>query len=128
VSEQSDLLGAVQHLSRVVKALDDRLARDYPKWADVERDFLTKVQGKKRVQLFALAAVVSTILSFFVTVSSVNYCFLNGVPEPGDRDICQVFPGWEESFESNRRFVDEFTKLQAQIEDSQVRLQKLEGK
>ena len=117
MSEQSDLLEAVKKLSRVVHQLDDTMKRDYPKRLELQQDYLTKQEGRKRVKMFALAAVVSTLASFFITVSSVNYCFLNGVPEPGERDVCKVFPGWEQSFDNNRRFTDLITRNQERLTD-----------
>jgi hypothetical protein len=120
MTENKELLQAVNKLSDVVRLLDATMKRDYPKRVELQ-NYLSKREGRKRIQYFAAAAVVATLLSFFVTVSSVNYCFLNGVPEPGERDICQVFPGWEESFDNNRRFTD-------LINNNQQRLDELERK
>jgi hypothetical protein len=120
MTENKELLQAVNKLSDVVRLLDATMKRDYPKRVELQ-NYLSKREGRKRIQYFAAAAVVATVLSFFVTVSSVNYCFLNGVPEPGERDICQVFPGWEESFDNNRRFTD-------LINNNQQRLDELERK
>lgn len=128
MSEQGDLLGAVQQLSRVVKALDETVQKEYPKRFEVERDFITKIDAKKRWGYAAIIAVTATIASFFVTVSSVNYCFLNGVPEKGERDVCKVFPGWEESFDNNRVFMQDYMRLQEEIAENRRRLDKIEGK
>ncbi len=98
---RGDLLGAVQELTRVVTALEMTLKRDYP----------TKIEIKKRRGQIVVAIVVAIIASYFLTVGSVSYCFLQGIPETGEQQLCQVFPGWQESFDNNRAARDTFNQL-----------------
>ena len=129
-TEETVLLKAVTDLTKVVDALNTTLKEDYPKRQEIERNFISKDHSRKRVRQIAVGMVVAIVASYFATVGTVNYCFLNGVPEPGTRDICNVFPGYEASFDNNREFIASYTQLQNQISQNQkdiARLKKAAG-
>ena len=98
---KGDLLGAVRDLTRVVTALEMTLARDYP----------TKLEIKKRRGQIVFAIVTAIIASYFLTVGTVSYCFLQGIPGEDEQRACTIFPGWEKSFDNNRKAQDTFNQL-----------------
>lgn len=118
--DESVLLAAVNKLTLVVDALNKTLKEDYPKRREIERDFISKDHSRKRLKQIAAGMVVAVLVSYFLTVTSINYCFLNGIPAPGERDFCRVFPGYEESFDNNREALASYVKLQQQIAKNQT--------
>lgn len=111
------LLEAIHNLTSVVGALEHTLTHDYPTRAEVRR---------RRWQV-AGAMVVAIVSSYFFTVGTVSYCFLDGIPEPGTRQFCQVFPGYEESFDNNRDLQQRFFDMEEFINDNRQRIRDLEG-
>lgn len=109
---------AVLNLTRAVAALDITLKNDYPTRADVR---------KRRWQISG-AVVVAIIASYFCTVGTISYCFLDGIPEENTKGYCQVFPGWEESFDNNRQAQYTFEELIRKTQENSDRLDQLESK
>lgn len=113
-----NLLVAVKQLTRAVRSLDSTLKADYPDRTEVKRDR----------KVFIYAVLVALAASFFANVSTVNYCFLQGLPDEGERSFCQVFPGWDDSFDNNRRATETFLNMQKQIAENQREITELQSK
>lgn len=109
---------AVLNLTRAVAALDITLKRDYP----------TRVDVRKRRWQLAAAVVVAIVASYFCTVGTISYCFLDGIPEEDAKSFCNIFPGWHESFDNNRQAQQAFMDLIKKTNENSARLDKLEGK
>ncbi len=112
------LLEAIHNLTSVVGALEHTLTHDYPTRAEVRR---------RRWQV-AGAMVVAIVSSYFFTVGTVSYCFLGGIPEPGTHNYCDIFPGYDESFDNNRRLQERFFEMEEFIEKNRQRITELETK
>jgi len=112
------LLEAIHNLTSVVGALEHTLTHDYPTRAEIRR---------RRWQV-AGAMVVAIIASYFFTVGTVSYCFLDGIPEPGTHLYCDIFQGYDESFDNNRRLQERFFEMEEFIEKNRQRITELETK
>lgn len=112
------LLEAIHNLTSVVGALEHTLTHDYPTRAEVRR---------RRWQV-AEAMVVAIVSSYFFTVGTVSYCFLGGIPEPGTHNYCDIFPGYDESFDNNRDLQERFFDMEEFIEKNRQRITELETK
>ncbi len=111
-----ELRAAITDLTKAVGALDITLKRDYPTREEIK---------KRRVQI-VLAMVAAIIASYFLTVGTVSYCFLSGIPEDGASGFCNVFPGYEESFDNNRELRDQFIQMQQFIQENREKIEQLE--
>lgn len=120
------LLVAVQELNRSVKALERTLHNDYPKRAEVEHRFSTKNSAHVRVVAFVMSLVLAIIGSFFVTVSTISYCFLGGAETGNPPPICNSLPGYPEAQEANRKLLKQFRDMISIMESNQERIKKLE--
>jgi hypothetical protein len=124
-SNTSDaLLDAVRELTRVVKALQVTM-KEYPNRNEIKLNYATRRETRKRRWQISFAMVAAIVASYFFTVGSVSYCFLGGIPDPGTHDFCQIFPGYTESFDNNRRSVKIFTDLQTQVKQNQADIDEL---
>lgn len=112
------LLEAIHNLTSVVGALEHTLTHDYPTRAEVRR---------RRWQV-AGGMVIAIVASYFFTVGTVSYCFLGGIPEPGTHLYCDIFPGYDESFDNNRRLQERFFEMEEFIEKNRQRITELETK
>lgn len=112
------LHSAVTKLTEVVAALDETLKRDYPTRRDI---------AKRRWQ-FAGAVLLAITASYFCTIGTISYCFLDGIPNEGDKPFCQMLPGWEKSFDNNRHAQQTFEELIKKTAENDARLDKLESK
>ena len=112
------LLEAIHNLTSVVGALEHTLTHDHPTRAEVRR---------RRWQV-AGAMVVAIVSSYFFTVGTVSYCFLGGIPDPNTHEFCYIFPGYDESFDNNRRLQERFFEMEEFIEKNRQRITELETK
>lgn len=109
------LLAAVRQLTKVVQGLDHTLKEDYPKRSELNRSR----------RYFVFSVVITLILSYFATVSTVSYCFLQGIPDKGEKKFCRIFPGYEDSFDNNREAQRIFLNMQIQVKDLQAQVDQL---
>lgn len=110
------LLTAVKQLVRAVEGLDRTLKADYPKREEFRRS--------RRYAIYAV--IVALILSFFANVTTVNYCFLQGVPDQNSHRFCHVFPGYDESFDNNRKAIKEYRATLDLIRENQNQIKELQ--
>lgn len=109
---------AVLNLTKAVAALDITLKNDYP----------TRIDVRKRRWQLAAAMAAAIVASYFCTVGTISYCFLDGIPAENAKSFCQIFPGWDESFNNNRVAQHTFEDLIKKTDENSARLDKLEGK
>lgn len=121
------LLAAVNELTKVTKALTTVLEKDYPKRTEIARDYATRREVKARRRWVITGTVAALVGSYFGTVGTVSFCFLDGIPMEGEKNFCRVFPGYDETFNNNRRAVDIHEIQQKQIEDLRKRVDLLEA-
>ena len=113
-----NLLAAVKQLTAAVRMLNATMKEDYPKRAEVKRNRRT----------FIWAVMVGLLLSYFANVSTVNYCFLQGIPDAGTHQFCRVFPGWDDSFNNNRDSMQTVVDMQKIMEQNQKEIAQLKAK
>lgn len=113
---QETLHEAVVQLTRAVKALEITLANDYP----------TRREVRLRRKQVTIATVAAIVLSYFGTVSTISYCFLDGVPALDEKQFCNIFPGYRDSFNNNLRFLENYKKLEDYVKQNDSRIEELE--
>lgn len=127
-SEAGELLRAVQDLTAVVSSLNKILEEDYPKREEIERNYATKQHIRNRRIAFAGATISAIVISYFLTVSTVVYCFHDGAPGQRYKSTCSVFPGYDASQQGNDNIIAEFRNLQGQVDESTDLLMEIKAK
>ena len=102
---EETLTETVKQLTRAIEALNDVIKSDYP----------TRNEIKRRRRNLVVVMVAAIVGSYFITVSTVSFCFLDGVPGPTDKLYCRVFPGYYDTFDNNRSAVKSYIELQERV-------------
>jgi hypothetical protein len=126
VTVPEQLLEAVHELTRVVKQLQITLERDYPKRAEIERRFVTESQSRTRRNTAVFFVLITIFISYFVTVSTISYCFLGGAAEGRPPRACGLLPGYNSAQEKNAVILRQFQGLLEHMQDNRKRINKLE--
>lgn len=127
-TEASELVNAVEELTKVVVALNTLLERDYPKREEIEQKFTSRQNSRKRLMAVVIGGISAIIISYFFSISTVVYCFHDGEPGNRYRPICSVFPGYEITQGGNNRIISEFAELQEQVRQQGVLLNEINDK
>lgn len=131
---ESTLTAAVKALTRAVQDLQDLIQNEYPKRNEIERDFVSKYHiNRKRKQLI-FATVAGIILSYFFTMGTVSYCFLQGQGTVNEaHQACYLLPGYGEvvkyskaRLEGYENLIERSLKNEQQIINQDNRIEKLE--
>jgi hypothetical protein len=119
---ENDLLAAVKALSEHVSNLTKLLHDEYPRRSEIQDTYPTKADvKKKRLRIFALGMVI-LLISQFVTVSMISYCFL-GDPREEQHQVCKLIPGYTDSVELNQSRLESFEDLVNFIEENRDKLE-----
>lgn len=124
----AELLEAVKNLTTVVQALDTTLKEDYPKRSELERKYVTYQQVKQRRIQIAAATVIAIALSYFFAVSTVTYCYHGGQAGQNYKPVCSIFPGYNTYQNGNKQLIDDFHKLQQEVQETENLVQDLDAK
>jgi hypothetical protein len=114
--EESALIETINRLRLSVDALHKTLESDYP----------TRVEISARRRNVVMGTLAAIVLSYFLTISTVSYCFLDGIPARGEKQFCHIFPGYEQSFDNNRSSIDARAKLQERINQLEEKVKSLQ--
>lgn len=115
---------AARELHSAVIALKELIEREYPSRREVERRFTSKAKSTSRWYLVLVLILVSALLSFVGTVTTVSTCFLRPV---GDTpSACGWLPGYDETQDRNQRIIDRFEQLRQITERNDRRLTRIE--
>ena len=117
------LLEAIGELKQVVRALTKVIEEDYPKRKEVETRFTTKQTAARRFSIVTAFIVISLIVSYFVSISTVSVCFLSQ-DQPAS---CELIPGYSASKDHNLKILNEFIELQQRSLDNERRIDRLEN-
>jgi len=113
-----DLLDAVRDLTTQVAILTKRLQEEYPKRDEVRHD------GRKRALGTLAFGIVLILLSNFVTIATISFCFLS--PTGAVHSQCNIMPGYEETTNSGRSRLARFELLIRQIEQNRQDIAELQ--
>lgn len=116
---------AAKELHSAVIALKELIEREYPSRREVERRFQGKAKSAQRWHLVLVLILVSALLSFATTVTTVSTCFLRPIEDTPS--ACGWLPGYDETQERNQRIIDQFSELQEITERNERRLDRLEN-
>lgn len=112
-AEGEALLSAVQNLTKVVDALRKTIEDDYPKRRELEQKYTTKTVAKRRLRQTAFVLVAAIIASYFLSISTASYCFLQSNPK--DRFYCHIMPGYSASQDRAEHFRKKIAEQEARI-------------
>jgi hypothetical protein len=110
-SPTAELLAAVLLLVKEVEALYNRLSKDYPSREEVRHE------GRKRAAKSLAFAFVIIIISNFITIQTVSYCFLS--PVGTVHSVCNRIPGYENTVTQGNQRLRKFNLLLTQIVSNQ---------
>lgn len=114
---------AARELHLAVVALQELIQRECPSRWEVERRFQSKAGSTQRWHLALVLILVSALLSFIGTVTTVSTCFLRPVEDiPG---VCGWLPGYDETQKRNQRIIERFDQLREITERNERRLDRL---
>lgn len=116
---------AARELHAAVVALKELIEREYPSRREVERRFQSKAKSSQRWYLVLALILVSALLGFVSTVTTVSTCFLRPVAETPS--ACSWLPGYDETQERNQRIIERFEQLYQITERNDRRLARLES-
>lgn len=115
-TEEESLIETIEKLRSSVEALNSTMKSDYP----------TRREIKDRRRNVALGTFAAIVASYFITVTTVNYCFLDGIPGPDEKNYCDIFPGYDDSFDNNREAVNARKELFNRVGELTERVLQLE--
>lgn len=116
-ADARELTQAVNNLTRVVTNLDELLRRDYPKRAEIERRFLSKVESRKLMAKMVVIAFLVVLSSYATTTMAYASCYI-GAENPR---WCELMPGFDKR-------LDRFDDLNRRNDQLGERVSKLEEK
>lgn len=117
---------AARELNAAVLALQELIRREYPSRREVERRFLSKESQSKRWVIVLVLVVMSAMISFISTVTTVSSCFLQ--PPSQTAAACNLMPGFKETQRRNQQIIDNFNQLDKITKKNTNRLDELEGR
>jgi hypothetical protein len=125
------LLQAVQDLTETVKGLESALTQ-YPKRTEVERKFATKHESKQRAKRYLVLGLAMTLISlvvaYFVTISTVVVCFISDDARSGAApQVCHRLPGYSETQEESQELRKRLIDLLEKPDENSERLDKIEN-
>lgn len=126
---ESELVTAVTSLTDVISELQKMIRDDYPKRNEIERDFVTKYGVKKRRIQFAVAIIVAIVASYFFTMGTISYCFLESPGTGGlhSKPLCELLPGYASVMDSSKDRLDVYQGVVERSLDNKIRLDKIEA-
>ena len=117
---------AAAELHTAVAALKEFIEREFPTRREVERRFVTRADRKRSLVIILVAVLVSSFLSFCISVTTISTCFLGpSLDHPG---VCKAIPGYKESVDNNKEIIKEFRELQERSTRNEKRIDRLERK
>lgn len=122
----TELVKAVQELTRVVDVLQKTVSRDYPKRAEVEAKYATKYGIKKRRNQLVTVLILAIVLSYFAAVETVSYCFLTGDPNNDPKTFCKIIPGYTERRAASNSVLKVFEDITKTTTANKARIAQLE--
>ena len=122
----SDGVAAARELQRATIAVRTLLEKDYPNRRELEAQFIRKSEIKNRFALWVVALLISAVVSFFGTVTTVSTCFLGA--DTGHPGWCEAIPGYRETLENQQQWIEEMQELQRRSQSNEKRLDRLEGR
>ena len=110
-----DLVSAIRELNAATVSLRTLIAREYPTRKEMEREFVRKDDTKRRMTIVMLSLLISSLVCFVGTITTVSTCFLDeGPTHPA---ICNVMPGYSDAIKRQKDFEDSYENLQRQVRD-----------
>lgn len=104
------LLEAVQGLAAEVKSLHEDLEKNYPKRSEIEDNYEDKKTLRKKRFSFVIFGLIIVLVSQFLTVSMISYCFL-GDQTNNHHAACSVLPGYDNTQARSAELLATFTEL-----------------
>lgn len=127
--DEGQLIAAVRSLNAAIVDLKDMIAKDYPKRDEIERDFVTKYNIKKRTKQLVVITILAIVFSYMFTMGTVSYCFLQGQGSVNQtRQVCYILPGYGNVIQYQRDRLQQYDQLVQRSLDNEQRLEVLEGK
>lgn len=115
---------AASELHGLILGVQELIERDYPDRREVERRFISREAGVRRLVLAVAMILVSSLISYGMAVSTVSACFLGG--DDDHPSACKFIPGYEKSIERNKVVLKQFTELQKRSLRNEKRIDQLE--
>ena len=109
---EETLRDTVRQLNKAVEALTEVIKSDYP----------TRAEIRTRRRNLVVGMVAAILVSHFAAISTVSYCFLDGIPKAGDKLYCRIIPGYEATFDNNKAAANERADLRFRINMLEQRL------
>ena len=124
--EEADLAGAVKELTEVVRGLQQMIREDYPKRSEIEETFVTKYGIRKRRRQYAVLVIIAIIGSYFWTMGTVSYCFLQGQGTVTEsKSYCYILPGYGDVVGYSKERLDGYKKLVGTVQKNQAEIARL---
>lgn len=111
---ERDIREAVKQMAIATQAMRTLIDKEYPTRREMEARFVEKVESRRTLVIAVVVGLISAILSFFGTISTVSTCFLGGDTE--HPAVCSFMPGYDESQRQSEEFFKEFERMRQQIE------------
>lgn len=123
----SDIVLAARELQRATIAVRTLLEKDYPNRRELEAQFIRKSEIKNRFALWVVALLISALVSFVGTVTTVSTCFL-GESAFDHPQFCEIMPGYQDTLDGQQKLIDQLRELQRRSVSNERRLSDLEGR
>lgn len=111
VEDRDDLLEAVRTLTEEVRGLSERLETLYAPREEINRE------GRRRAWRFLGISIVIILISQFLTMTTISYCFLNANGHGGA--ACSAMPGYAQAIQQSDIRLQRFEALLDGIEATQ---------
>lgn len=123
------LLSAVIELTRVVKSLENTLKTEYPKRREIEENYSSKKELRKRRNQFIIFVVLAIVCSYLLAVVTISGCFLStGVREGHAASVCSALPGYHDTSQRSNHITHQFERLLKKTDHNERRIERLERK
>jgi hypothetical protein len=124
---EGELAAAVRELTSVVQGLQSMIQEDYPKRSEIERDFVSKYGINKRRKQYAILVVIAIVGSYFWTMGTVSYCFLQGQGSvTASKSYCYLLPGYGDVVGYSKTRLETYQNLIKTTEVNRARIEELE--
>lgn len=109
----ADISAAVREMAAATAALRTLIQKQYPTRREMEADYVRKETTKRRLALIFSVILVSALVCFVGTVSTVSTCFLGGDDKhPG---VCKLLPGYTDATDRQKEFERQFKHMNERL-------------